>query len=409
MGHDRRLQAGEGPHQRVHGAPVAQIAADLHGQPAEPALLAAQGVEVGQRLRRVLMRAVAGVDDRTLGMVGGDAGCALPRVTDHDGVGVALNHPDGVGDALALGRRAARGVGRRDDLATEAQHGRLEGEPRAGAGLVEEAGQDAPLGDRQPPAQPGGDTAQTSRQLVGQLQETLNLVEGEIVDRDEMPSHRVGDHRPDPQREPGLALRGVHLIAMSGHGRGTLLVISGPSGSGKTTIAHAVRDRLGGVFSVSVTTRPRSASEADGREYFFVSEPEFRERVDQGVFLEHACLYGSHQYGTPREPVEKHLAAGDLVILEIDVQGALQVRQAMPEALMVFILPPGDEELLRRLRSRGRDEAASIQRRLAEAKREIDLGRHSGAYDAHVVNDVLEQAIDETCRLVRSRREASTA
>jgi guanylate kinase len=187
--------------------------------------------------------------------------------------------------------------------------------------------------------------------------------------------------------------------------RGTLLVISGPSASGKTTIADAIRERLGAVPSVSATTRPRSSSEVDGREYTFVSEDEFQEMVDGGVFLEHACLYGTHRYGTPRAPVEKHLAAGELVLLEIDVQGGLQVREAMPEAYMIFIMPPSEEELERRIRARGRDDEAAIQRRLARARDEMELGRSSGVYDDHVVNDDLERAIDEACRLVEAHRD----
>ncbi len=190
---------------------------------------------------------------------------------------------------------------------------------------------------------------------------------------------------------------------MSGTERGTLLVISGPSGSGKTTIAGAVKERLDGVMSVSATTRPRTALEVNGREYFFVSDEEFQRMIDQGVFLEHARLFGAHRYGTPRRPVEDELSAGRLVILEIDVQGGLQVRSAMPEAFMVFILPPDEEELLHRLRERARDDEASIQRRLGEARKEIELGQRSGAYDAHVVNGDLDTAIDEVCRLARER------
>ena len=185
--------------------------------------------------------------------------------------------------------------------------------------------------------------------------------------------------------------------------RGLLLVISGPSGSGKTTIARAVEGRLDGTFSVSATTRPRSQIETGGRDYDFLSEQEFHEMVRSGAFLEYAQVFGKHWYGTPRQPVEKQLAEGRLVILDIDVQGALQVRASMPEALMVFVVPPGDEELLRRLRDRGREGEAAIQRRFAEARKEIEIASNSGAYDATVVNDDLEQAITETCRRVEQR------
>ena len=188
--------------------------------------------------------------------------------------------------------------------------------------------------------------------------------------------------------------------------RGLLVVISGPSGSGKTSIARALEDRLRGRYSVSATTRPPGPGETSGCDYEFISEQEFQERVKRGAFLEYAMVFGRHWYGTPRAPVEQALAAGDLVILAIDVQGALQVRGSMPEAFLIFILPPDEEELRRRLRARRRDDEASIERRLAEARREIDVGLHSGAYDARIVNNDLERAIDEACRIVRSRRAA---
>ncbi len=188
---------------------------------------------------------------------------------------------------------------------------------------------------------------------------------------------------------------------------GLLLVISGPSGSGKTTIARAIEQRLGGRFSVSATTRPPARGEIPGRDYEFVSPAQFDEWVKRGAFLEHAQVFGKHRYGTPREPVERQLAEGHLVILSIDVQGALQIRRSLPDALMVFLLPPDEEELLRRLRARGRDDDASIRRRLEEARREMEIARSSGAYDAMIVNDDLERAIDETCRLVIERRAVS--
>ena len=191
--------------------------------------------------------------------------------------------------------------------------------------------------------------------------------------------------------------------------RGLLLVISGPSGTGKTTIARAVEGRLDGTFSVSATTRPQSQIETGGRDYDFLSEPEFQEKVRSGALLEYAQVFGKHWYGTPRRPVETQMAEGRLVILDIDVQGALQVRESMPEALMVFVVPPDDDELLRRLRDRGREGEAAIQRRFAEARKEIDIARTSGAFDATVVNDDLEQAITETCRLVEQRRAGERA
>ncbi len=185
---------------------------------------------------------------------------------------------------------------------------------------------------------------------------------------------------------------------------GLLLAISGPSGVGKTTITRELERRLDGVFSVSATTRPRAPGEVDGRDYHFLTERQFEEMVDRGAFLEHAQVYSKHRYGTPREPVDRHLAHGRLVLLDIDVQGAILVRKTMSEALMFFILPPSDEELLLRLRHRGRESEAAIRRRFDEAKHEIELGMHCGVYDAQIVNDDLPQAIDEVCRLVQQRR-----
>ncbi len=186
---------------------------------------------------------------------------------------------------------------------------------------------------------------------------------------------------------------------------GVLLVVSGPSGVGKTSIVRPIEERFGGVFSVSATTRPPAGGEVEGRDYRFLSPEQFQAMVDRGEFLEHARVFGQHFYGTPRDPVEKRLAEGQLVILYIDVQGALQVKRAMPEAFMLFILPPGDDELLRRLRARAREPEAMIQSRFAEAKREIELAETSGVYDAMVVNDDLDRAIEEACRLVRERLE----
>ena len=185
---------------------------------------------------------------------------------------------------------------------------------------------------------------------------------------------------------------------------GLLLVISGPSGSGKTTIARDVEQRLGGSFSVSATTRPKAAGEMEGRDYLFLTTGQFQDLIDRGALLEHAQVYGRHHYGTPREPVERLLAEGRLVILDIDVQGGFQVKQAMPEALLIFVLPPDDQELLRRLEGRGRDNRESIRRRLEAARQEIDVGMREGVYDARIVNDDLERAVAEACRLVEQHR-----
>lgn len=192
-----------------------------------------------------------------------------------------------------------------------------------------------------------------------------------------------------------------------GTSRGLLLVISGPSGVGKTTIARQIEKRLDGVFSVSATTRKKAPTDLEGRDYHFVDVPTFKKMIERGEFLEHANVFGENWYGTPREPVMRNLAEGRLMILEIDVQGGLQVRKSFPEAFMLLIVPPSDEELLRRLRGRGREDEAVIQRRFAAAKKEIDLAHRSNSYDHELVNDDLEGTIDRAADLIRRKREGS--
>lgn len=185
---------------------------------------------------------------------------------------------------------------------------------------------------------------------------------------------------------------------------GLLLVISGPSGVGKTTITRAVERSIpDSVFSVSATTRAKTEADVEGVDYHFVDEAEFDGMVEGGKFLEWAGVFGK-RYGTPRAWVEEQLSRGRLVILEIDVEGAKQVKSAMPEAFGVFILPPSEEELLRRLRARKREDAALIDKRFAEARREIDEANRCSAYDAFIINDNLDRAIDEAVRAVRDER-----
>jgi len=185
--------------------------------------------------------------------------------------------------------------------------------------------------------------------------------------------------------------------------RGLLLVISGPSGVGKTTIARRLVDRFGGRFSVSATTRSRRPGEVDGVDYHFVDEDRFGAMIERGELLEHARVFDRHWYGTPRGPVEQELATGRLIVLDIDVQGALQVRSSLPGACMVFIEPPSPAALLERLRARGREDEQDILRRHAEATSEMDRARACGAYDAFIVNDDLDRATEEAIDLVERR------
>jgi guanylate kinase len=187
--------------------------------------------------------------------------------------------------------------------------------------------------------------------------------------------------------------------------RGLLLVVSGPSGVGKTTIVHALRDRLGATLSVSMTTRDKTDADVEGVDYFFVDQARFKQAIDASELLEWAEVFGRERfYGTPRDPVEQMLVAGKTVILEIDVQGGLQVRQAMDEAMMIFIDPPNEQALLDRLRDRGREDETEIQRRFAEARSEIDKAHASDQYDHFVVNDQLESTIEAVVQIIVQHR-----
>jgi guanylate kinase len=185
----------------------------------------------------------------------------------------------------------------------------------------------------------------------------------------------------------------------------TVYIISAPSGSGKSTLVNELRRSVDNLeFSVSYTTRPPRGSEHDGQEYFFISRPEFERLLAEDALLEHADVFGNY-YGTAKRFLEKASESGHDLLLDIDVQGERQVKQRIPDAVSIFILPPTRKELERRLRRRSQAEGMLseevIQRRLVTAAREIENYRN---YDYILVNDQLEQSIDELKAIVLAER-----
>ncbi len=169
-----------------------------------------------------------------------------------------------------------------------------------------------------------------------------------------------------------------------------VLIVSGPSGSGKSTLVQRLLELPRTMPSVSRTTRPRRTTESSGKCYDFVTEAEFDAMAARGEFLEYARVFGKYAYGTPRKWLDESRRTGRDLVLEIDVQGAAQVKEKLPESVAIFILPPSREELERRLRSRGQDSEEEIARRLARARDEIQaFGKY---YDYCVVNDDMERA-----------------
>ena len=178
-------------------------------------------------------------------------------------------------------------------------------------------------------------------------------------------------------------------------------IVSAPSGSGKSTLVSELFKVVSGLmFSVSYTTRPSRGSEQNGKEYFFVSRTEFENMIATGEFLEYAEVFGNY-YGTARRFLRDAETAGTDLLLDIDVQGAAQVKKKMPEAVSIFILPPGREKLEWRLRNRGLDSEQVIRRRLDTARREIE---NYSKYDYILVNDRLEQSTDELRAIVLAER-----
>jgi guanylate kinase len=182
--------------------------------------------------------------------------------------------------------------------------------------------------------------------------------------------------------------------------KGKVFVITGPSGVGKGTLIERLLDAVPGLeLSVSATTREPRAGEVNGRDYHFLTSEEFERRVEAADFLEHAT-YSGNRYGTLREEVERRLAEGRSVVLEIEVQGARQVRAAMPEAVLIFIAPPGPAALRERLEERGTDSPEAIARRLRTAEIELEA---QDEFPHVVVNDEVQKSASELEKLVREQ------
>jgi guanylate kinase len=186
-----------------------------------------------------------------------------------------------------------------------------------------------------------------------------------------------------------------------------VMIVSGPSGSGKSTLVEKILELPGTMLSVSCTTRPPRKTESDGKWYNFVSESEFQQMVETGQFLEYAQVFGKNWYGTPKKWLEAATQQGLDLVLEIDVQGALQVRRKLPGSVAVFVLPPSRQDLEKRIRARGQDSEDEIERRLDRAREET---LSYSSYDFAVINDNLERAGQEIqaialgsrCRVTRN-------
>lgn len=183
--------------------------------------------------------------------------------------------------------------------------------------------------------------------------------------------------------------------------RGRLFIISGPSGSGKDTVLKGVFKKYPDIkFSISSITRAMRVGEVDGEKYHFISREEFEDMIAGDRLLEHNVFVGNY-YGTPREPVEKCIASGEDMFVEIDVNGAAQIRAKLPEAISIFIMPPSISTLKERLINRGTETPEQIENRLSEAAREISRAKE---YDYIVINDDLQKAVEDTIAIIRSDR-----
>ena len=182
--------------------------------------------------------------------------------------------------------------------------------------------------------------------------------------------------------------------------KGLLVVVSGPSGAGKGTICQALLEKTPLAYSVSATTRKPRAGEVDGESYYFLSVEAFEKMIEKDELLEWARVYDNY-YGTPLKKVEEKLAAGEDILLEIDTQGAMKVREKFPEGVYIFILPPSLAELERRIRGRDTETEDVLQKRLAAAIDEIEAGK---CYKYVVTNDEVDGAVDSVCAILAAER-----
>ena len=182
--------------------------------------------------------------------------------------------------------------------------------------------------------------------------------------------------------------------------KGLLVVVSGPSGAGKGTICQALLEKTPLAYSVSATTRKPRAGEVDGESYYFLSVEAFEKMIEKDELLEWAKVYDNY-YGTPLKKVEEKLAAGEDILLEIDTQGAMKVREKFPEGVYIFILPPSLAELERRIRGRDTETEDVLQKRLAAAIDEIEAGK---CYKYVVTNDEVDGAVDAVCAILAAER-----
>jgi guanylate kinase len=189
---------------------------------------------------------------------------------------------------------------------------------------------------------------------------------------------------------------------------GLLIVLCGPSGVGKSTISRRLAEQMNVWYTVSATTRAKRPGDDNGKVYDHIDKEEFFKRLDSDQFLEYAQVYGDY-YATPKHPALDYLANGQDVLLEIDVQGALQVRHHYADALLMFILPPDEPTLLQRLNDRARDSADEINKRFRAAKREIHMARGSRAFDFYIINDKVDRATELIMQLLRYKRSEKSA